>query len=294
MQSNIEWLKQLRQFTQKGEPLAIITITDVKGSSPRAVGAKMFVGSAGRLWGTIGGGKLEETVILDAQNILSSNIPRKLQYPLSEKAGQCCGGSVEVLIEPLNTGPHLYIFGAGHVGTALANTMVNTIFQLHVIDERQEWCLSPAIHQDVQRHSMAPLDFVNSANWVSTKSWAIVMTHDHGLDQTLIQQLSQLKLAYLGLIGSHTKWRRFRTRLIKEGVNEELLNKVHCPVGIDIGGETPQEIAISISAEVIKLYYDELETKSSTKIIETMNNATSETADSNWTSIENDPCEAEL
>lgn len=290
MKSNIEWLKQLNHFLLRGEPLAIITITDVKGSSPRAIGAKMLTNSQDRLWGTIGGGKLEELAISDAKNILKANVPQKLHYPLSEKAGQCCGGSVEVLIEPLNTSPNLYIFGAGHVGTALANTMVNTIFDLHAIDARPEWCLSPALHQNVQRHPISPLEFINNKKWDKPRSWAIIMTHDHGLDQSLVHNLSSLNLCYVGLIGSKTKWRRFRTRLIKEGLSEELLDKVHCPVGIDIGGETPQEIAISISADLIKLYYEQL--KEST-LHQASRQIIAET-DKAWTSVENDPCEAKL
>jgi xanthine dehydrogenase accessory factor len=258
MQSKPEWLKQLNNFLIRGEPLAVLTITDVKGSSPRATGAKMIVNSQGRLWGTIGGGKLEDLAISDALNILKGNLTHKFQYPLSEKAGQCCGGSVEILIEPLNTSPQLYIFGAGHVGTALANTTVNTVFDIHVIDERAEWCLSPAIHQNVLREAISPLEYINTHTWNTTRSWCVVMTHDHGLDQALVQNLAKLNLRYLGLIGSQTKWRRFRNRLFKEGLSEDQLTSVHCPIGIDIGGETPQEIAISISAEIIKLYYKDL------------------------------------
>jgi xanthine dehydrogenase accessory factor len=280
MVSHIEWLKQLSNFTAKGAPISLVTITEVKGSSPRDIGSKMFVGPEGRLWGTIGGGRLEELIINDAKEILKGNTPYKIQYPLSEKAGQCCGGVVEVLIEPLNTNPHLYIFGAGHVGTALANTMINTVFHIHVIDERPEWCLSPAIHQDVQRHSLSPLDFLNTITWEKSKKWAIVMTHDHTLDQKLVLNLSHHNLAYLGLIGSNTKWRRFRARLKKDGISDDLLDKVHCPAGINIGGETPQEIAISISAEIVESYY------SLTKEISVRN-----TAMSSWISAESDPCE---
>lgn len=258
MQSKPEWLKQLNIFLPQGEPLAVLTISDVKGSSPRAIGAKMIVSSQGRIWGTIGGGKLEELAIVDALNILKGNLTYKFQYPLSEKAGQCCGGSVEILIEPLNTSPQLYIFGAGHIGTALANTMINTVFDIHVIDERSEWCLSPAIHHNVQREAISPLEFIKTQPWSNQRSWCVVMTHDHALDQALIQNLAKLNLRYLGLIGSQTKWRRFRNRLFKESLSDDQLNSVHCPIGIDIGGETPQEIAISVSAELIKLYYEDL------------------------------------
>jgi xanthine dehydrogenase accessory factor len=281
MHFNNEWLKQLNYFLLQPDPLIIVTITDVKGSAPRAIGAKMFINHQGRLWGTIGGGKLEELAIFDAKNILYDNLAVKIQYPLSAKVGQCCGGSVDVLFEPMNSSPQLYIFGSGHVGRALANIMVGTVFNIHVVDERSEWCLSSEIHHTVQRHNLSPIEFIRTVKWFKTKIWAVIMTHDHALDQSLVGGLSQAELNYVGLIGSQTKWRRFRARLATEGLSQELIDKIHCPVGLAIGAESPQEIAISISAELIKIYYEEQK-----KIL-----LKQPKQGSVWSAVNDDPCE---
>lgn len=253
-----QWLHQAMELEKTGGPFALVTIIKARGSSPREVGAKMLVGPKERIWGTIGGGRLEELAIVDAQTAIANSETRRCQYPLSEKLGQCCGGFVEILIEPMNTGPHIFIFGAGHVGTAVANSLVGTAFKLHIIDERTEWCNSPNISQSVRRHHINPLEFITSWKWDTERSWILILTHSHQLDFALTKTLAPLHFPYLGLIGSKTKWRKFQSRLTDEGLENQALNEIHCPVGLDLGGETPQEIAISISAEIISLFHKQI------------------------------------
>src|SRR6185312_16048301 len=122
------WVPVLEQYRKQGVPLALVTVTQCTGSTPRETGAKMIVRANGAFNGTIGGGHLEEIAIKDALACISANESRTHRYPLGAKTGQCCGGVVELLIEVMNAGPHLYLFGAGHVGQAVCRTMIGTPF----------------------------------------------------------------------------------------------------------------------------------------------------------------------
>jgi xanthine dehydrogenase accessory factor len=251
----VDWISKALEYQNKREALALVTISDIKGSCPRGVGTKMLANLGGRIWGTIGGGNLETLILDDCQKVLTTGVPQKFNYPLSEKVGQCCGGWVEVLIEIINNNPHLFIFGAGHIGTQLCQIMCGSVFETHLIDSRAEWVFSNQLPDSIQKHHTEPFDFLKTQSWQKEKDFAVIMTHDHALDQILLKELCPLELNYLGLIGSTTKWKRFQDRLTKEGVPERQLQQVHCPIGFNIGAETPQEIAISIGAELIRHFY---------------------------------------
>ena len=139
------WIEKSAELEQSGEQFAIVTITQCKGSSPREVGAKMIVLPSGDFFGTIGGGNLEKIAISDALECLEKSKSKHLPYPLCFRTGQCCGGAVEVFIEIQGMQPRLYIFGAGHVGQAVAQVMVGTGFAIQMIDDRAEWIESPNI-----------------------------------------------------------------------------------------------------------------------------------------------------
>lgn len=247
-----DWISTLQAFKQKAQPVALVTIIKAKGSTPRDLGAKILV-TSNEFFGTIGGGRLEELVIEKAREILQSHqAPERVPFPLCLKANQCCGGFVEVFIETLNSGPQLIIFGAGHVAQATAKTLEATPFQLHMVDPREDWLGKAAA--SVVKHKNSGLDFVDQySHWNSEKTYAVVMTYDHDLDQDLIEKLLSKKTKYLGLIGSKTKWQRFQNRLIEKGLSSDSLRKVRCPIGLPIGGKTPQEVAISFAAEIVQI-----------------------------------------
>jgi xanthine dehydrogenase accessory factor len=247
-----DWISALQELKQQAVPAALVTIIKAKGSTPRDIGTKILI-TEKEFFGTIGGGQLEELVIEKARDILRTHQgPERVPYPLCIKANQCCGGFVEVFIETVNTGPQLLLFGGGHVGQAIVKTLEGTPFQVHVIDPREEW-LQKTI-TSVSKHKDSGLEFIKSyQHWNSDRTYAVVMTYDHDLDQALIEQLSHKDLKYLGLIGSHTKWQRFQKRLIGKGHSAELLQKVRCPIGLPIGGKSPQEVAISFAAEVVQI-----------------------------------------
>lgn len=259
-----DWISTLHQLKQKAHPVALVTIIKAKGSTPRNIGTKILVTDK-EFFGTIGGGQLEELVIAKAREVLRTHqAPERVPFPLCLKANQCCGGFVEVFIETMNTQPQLLIFGAGHVAQAIATTMQGTSFQTHMIDEREEW-LSKAPASVIQ-HKDSGIEFMDRySNWNPQKTFAVVMTFDHDLDQDLIEKLVQRKTCYLGLIGSQTKWQRFQKRLQEKGVASKDLQKVICPIGLSIGGKAPQEVAISFAAQIVQLQNDLLKNSESNR-----------------------------
>src|SRR6185437_15220458 len=152
-------------------------------------------------------------------------------YPLGAKAGQCCGGLMELLVEVINQGPRLYLFGSVHVGQALCRVLDGTPFSVDLIDERPEWLQRESLPSAVRTHTMPWGDFVDGAAWSMERTFVAVMTHRHDLDEEIIRGLVSRPTRYLGLIGSRAKWARFRHRLQERGISTELLDRVHCPIG---------------------------------------------------------------
>ncbi len=249
------WAHKLEELEKEGQAVAIVTVVSVSGSTPCALGAKMLVLADGRFFGTVGGGHLERLALDDARACIQAGEPKRFRYPLGAKAGQCCGGVVETFVELGGIGPSLYLFGAGHVGQAVARTLAGTPFQVHVIDEREEWMADGILPAQARRHACPWDEFVREATWDPSSVYVAVMTHRHDTDQEIIGALLDKPTRYLGLIGSRTKWARFKERLSARGATEEQLARVHCPIGLDIGGKAPQEVAVSIAAEVLKVHH---------------------------------------
>lgn len=247
-----DWIGKLEELRRGDTPVAIVTVTQVQGSAPRETGAKMLVLEDGTFFGTIGGGNLESQATREARDCLRSGTSRVSRYPLGAKVGQCCGGVVDLLIESVNVGPRLYLFGAGHVGQALSRVLDGTAFRVHVVDERDEWLLSPRLPDSVVRHHEDWEDVVERAAW-DERTYAAVMTHRHDLDEEIIAALVRKPARFIGLIGSDAKWTRFRQRLANRGYSEAELSRVKCPIGIATLGKAPQEVAISFAAELLSL-----------------------------------------
>jgi xanthine dehydrogenase accessory factor len=248
-----DWVEALAGLRASGLPVAVVTVVKVEGSTPRDTGAKMLVTHQGLAWGSIGGGNLEALAIADAKACLEKGEPAYHRYPLCVKAGQCCGGNTEVFIEVLGRGPLLYLFGAGHVGRALCYVLQGTPFQIHLVDPRPDWLDSPQLPSGLVRHGEAWEGFVAQAEW-SERVFAVVLTHSHDLDLELIRNLAPRNAAYLGLIGSRTKWARFQSLLKADGLAQGRLDRVRCPIGLDLGpGKSPQEVAIAVAAQLLKV-----------------------------------------
>lgn len=236
---------------RSGRRAAMATVIAVGGSTPRSAGARMLVLDDGSIVGTIGGGAVEHRVVAVAISVIATGRPERFSAHLTRDLGMCCGGKMEVYIEPLQPRPHLVIFGAGHVAAAVAPILVAMEFDVTVVDERDEFATAHRFPscQVVCTDARA---FARSLPG-GALAWWLIVTHEHQLDQDLVEILLPKSSAWLGMIGSRAKVARFFVRFRSAGLNEALFARLSAPVGLDIGAETPAEIAISIAAELVRV-----------------------------------------
>ena len=248
------WLQALTALGAAGTPHVLVTVVEAKGSAPREAGTKMVL-TADAQHGSIGGGTLEHTVTALARRLLHEGAaaPTMESFPLGPALGQCCGGHVTVLLEPFQAGQfHVVLFGAGHVGKALAAVLGQLPCRVTWIDGRAEQFpadVPPNVRVEV---SDAPVYDVAEA---PPGACFLVMTHSHALDRDLVEAvLRRGDFAYCGLIGSATKRRRFEARLAAKGLTKDDLARLVCPIGIDgIAGKSPGEIAVAVAAQLLRL-----------------------------------------
>jgi xanthine dehydrogenase accessory factor len=224
------------------------------GSTPQRAGAKMLVFADGRTVGTIGGGCYENDAFWKAREAIATGKSSLQHYQLNDdfaqENGLVCGGQMDVHIDPLEPTPHLYIVGAGHVGWHLGRVAGEAGFRVHVIDDREKFANSERF-PDAQEVVVAPIpDWLHRADLPAT-AYVVVVTRGHTHDLDAMRALAARDLKYLGLIGSRAKVRRIYDLLGEEGLPSECLERVHAPIGVDIGAVTPAEIAVSIMAELI-------------------------------------------
>ena len=252
---NHEVFAALGEALSRGEEAALVTIVSSNGSTPQRVGAKMLVFGDGRIVGTVGGGCYEHDAIGKARQVLQTRKATTVKYDLNddfaEETGLVCGGQMEVFIEPIEASPAVYIFGAGHVGYYLARMAHEAGFGVHVVDDR-------AAFANIERFPFAASIVVDDIPaWLAqtplpSTAYAVIVTRGHRNDLDALRALAPRDLRYIGLIGSRAKVSRLYEQLLAEtGVDPALLERIHAPIGLDLGAVTPQEIAVSITAELI-------------------------------------------
>lgn len=233
-------------------PFCWATVVEAKGSAPRHIGAKMLV-TAKESYGTIGGGALEHRVIEDARKLICKRHAKCMNYPLGPLLGQCCGGEVNIFIEPIILPKPMYVFGAGHIASALCPMLPEIGFDVTLIDERQEYLVLPCFAGVGKKLNELPSDALKKLVF-NEETHIIVITHEHRHDEEIIRGCFNKPFTYLGCIGSRHKWEKFKARYRAQGIDEEQILRVTTPIGFDIGAETPFEIAISIISQLIQLH----------------------------------------
>ncbi len=239
-----------------GEEVALVTVVRASGSTPREEGAKMLVRPDGSIIGTIGGGSLEAQVIREAVKVIRQGKPKRLHRSLAakeaEEAGMICGGELEVFIEPILTPPALYIFGGGHIALALAKMGKLVGFNITVIDDRAEFAHAERFPE---ANVILAEDFTKSFPRVKIdkSSYIVIVTHGHRHDEVVLEWAVGTPARYIGMIGSKTKNETIFTHLRARGIPQKQLDRAHAPIGLEIEAQTPEEIAVSILAEVIKV-----------------------------------------
>ena len=245
-------LSKIADIREAGKKAALCIIVNTTGSSPRKAGSKMIVYPDGSIYGTIGGGSLELQVIRDAIKVIINPEPKKFEYDLHDDLLMHCGGKAEVYIEPIIPKANLYIFGAGHVGGALAKYAKDFGFNITLIDPRGE------ILEKIQIREAKLLsdEFIEAAQNLNftENDYIVIVTPKHAFDEEVLAICSKKVFAYLGMIGSKSKVALARKRLIEEKIlTSAELDKVDMPIGIKFNAQSPEEIAISILAKLIDI-----------------------------------------
>ena len=244
----LKTIEDIRKSDKKG---ALCVIVDTKGSTPKT-GAKMAVTDDREIYGTIGGGNLEKKVIENALEQIKSNEPKLFKHDLLQQHDMCCGGTVYIYIEPIYKMNKLYIFGAGHTGTALAEYAAPMDFDVFVIDDRKEY-LDQIKNKDIDKMN---LDYKKALPFIpfDDKTFVVIMTYEHSHDRDILSHFIKQNLAYLGMIGSQRKIELTKKMFLDGKIaNQEELDRVDMPIGLSIHAKGPEEIAISILAKLIEV-----------------------------------------
>ncbi len=246
--------EQIVQLRRDGRRGAVATIVNVRGSIPSFRAAKMLVRDDGSIYGTIGGGCVEADVWQAAREVMESEKPRTLTFDLNQEpkydTGLVCGGTLEVFIEPILPPALLYIFGAGHVAVHLCQAAANAGFDVIVTDDRTSYATKDRFPAARETHA---LDFDEAMKTLDPResSYIVIVTRGHRDDMRVLRWAVQTPARYVGMIGSKRKVIEIFKTLQQEGIPSHLFERVHAPVGLDIGAITPEEIAVAITAELI-------------------------------------------
>lgn len=263
----ITFYERMSDLFAAGTPFVCATIVDTQGSVPADVGAKMLITADGAYFGTVGGGKIETRVIqeskamLQAAGLISSNgkedaIAKFFEWSLNRDIGMTCGGSMRVYIEAFNHRAwNITIFGAGHVGNAVVSLLEKLDCRITCIDSRVEWLDRLPDSPKIRRVLLDEMkEFVAE---IPKDSFVLLMTMGHSSDKPILLEIlkrwNQVQYPYLGVIGSDAKAARLRKDIDEAGLPSDLSKVFHCPIGLPLGSNHPQEIAVSVAAQLLQV-----------------------------------------
>ena len=244
-----QWIERARR---ERVTAVLATVVQVTGSAPQVPGAKLVVLADGRAAGTVGGGAFERRVLEEARSALdpASQPTRLLTLNLTRDLGMCCGGEMKVFLERVLGPERLVVFGGGHIGKALAEAAARVGFAVTVVDEREEWA-APARFPQAREVVNEEPEVALPELLLDEATFCVVVTHDHKLDQALVKSLLGSRARFVGLVASRTKRNKFVARLRAQGLSETELGRLRSPLGLALGAITPEEIALSIVAELV-------------------------------------------
>lgn len=247
--------ERVAQVIGDGEAVALVTVIRARGSVPRHEGSKMLVFPDGDIEGTIGGGEMESRVIEEAQAVIQSGKAQILEYAFSDPARGdpgVCGGEMEVFVEPILPKASVLVVGAGHVGLAVADLAHWLGYRVVVSDDRPGFATPEAV-PDADRVIECPPGEIPEHVKINPQTFIVLATRGMNVDVESLPALLETPAAYIGVIGSRRRWETCAKKLLEEGVSERAISRVTSPMGLELQAETPEEIAVSIMAEIIML-----------------------------------------
>lgn len=247
-------LRSILALHQRRESGVLCTIVKTEGSTPLKTGAQMLVRNDGSIAGTIGGGALEHAVIKQARATIPLGESRLVEHRLTRDHNMCCGGTVHVYVEAIEIPPQCFIFGAGHVGKALATLLSTLDIEVVLIDGRPNMLDKGYMAEETIRYINEEPDKTLPALHWDSNTFAIIATHSHPLDRELLRLALLQPFKYCGMIGSKRKVIVTRKLFLERGwATADALDQIDMPIGIDIAAESPAEIAVSIAARIIEV-----------------------------------------
>jgi len=245
--------QEILRLLEQGEKGALATVVGATGSTPGKEGAKMLVRADGTFVGTIGGGCTEADVWALAREVIATDRPLRRAFKLSpreaEDGGLACGGVVEVFVEPIGS-PTVYVFGAGHIAHSLIPIANGVGLNTAVVDDREQFASRSRFPEPTQL-VVSAFEAVFEKLRITENSYVVIVTRGHRYDEFVLREAIKTRASYIGLIGSKAKITRIFRRLAAQGADPRSLRRVKAPIGLDIGCRTPEEIAVSIAAQLI-------------------------------------------
>jgi xanthine dehydrogenase accessory factor len=245
--------QEIVRLRAEGRPAALATIISRVGSVPRKDTAKMLIAADGTSVGSVGGGRVEAMVLETAQKVIQTRCAQLVEYQLNaedaEGEGLICGGTVQIFVEPVLPDPKLALLGAGHLGKAIADIAAGVGFRVAVVDDRPSFAAperfpGAEIFCQSFEASLEPLG-------VNAESYILIITRGHRQDHIALERALQTPARYIGLVGSRRKIAILVTSLLEKGYSKETFQRLYAPIGLDIGSDTPEEIAVAVVAELI-------------------------------------------
>jgi xanthine dehydrogenase accessory factor len=253
---NAKVIAAAAELVRTGRRGAIVTIIETVGSTPRKAGAKMLIDDAGRVVGTVGGGCVEADLYAIAKQVMRTGRVRTCEVDLGARSADendmLCGGKLKALVEPVGAEEKLIIFGGGHISKALVEFCHRLDFEITITDDREQFTSADRFPAVAHRLA-APFEEQFDKLQIDSNTSLVIVTRGHTHDEICMERALGTPAKYIGLVGSRTKVAVFRAHLREKGFADEQIDRVECPCGLDIGAETPEEIAISIAARLVEV-----------------------------------------
>jgi len=247
--------KEIAEIIDQQGTAALCVLVQTKGSTPRLAGSKMLVFPDGRISGTIGGGEMEHRVVQEALDAIQVGKPRLISYKMTDPQDGdpgLCGGQLEVYVEPILPKKAVIVVGAGHVGQAVAKLAKWLGYYLIISDDRPDFAV-PNLVPDADVYHTGSMGELIESQQIHAQSNLVLTTRGVDLDSAGLPAILATEAAYIGVIGSKRRWETTRKMLLESGIHAEQISRIHSPMGLELHAETPEEIAVSILAEIIML-----------------------------------------